>query len=426
MNFLKAIFIGSLFSLSIQCLAQKKTSSLVITKQKPNKHLVKKINEGLNDAVKQYSYLMQQVPDDQFPRTYEKGKVQPVGIHAWISGFYPGTLLYLYQFSNESSLKKEADQKLKLLKPLQFVTNTHDLGFMMYCSYGNAYRLDSEESEKEILVQSAKSLSTRFNPKVGCIQSWNNIKSLDGKRILSYPVIIDNMMNLELLFFASKVTGDPSFKDIAISHAAATMKNHLRPDYSSYHVVDYDAQTGEVKSRGTMQGFSDNSTWSRGQAWGVYGFTMAYRETKDKRFLETAQKMADYFIAHLPKDKIPYWDFNVDQPGYKPVWNYDSKKYPEPPRDASAAAIAASALIELSAYVNKEEGRKDLKTAEKILSSLLSPEYRASAEENGGFILKHGTGGFPGGIEVDVPLSYADYYFVEAMLRYKNLSEKND
>jgi chondroitin AC lyase len=369
---------------------------------------------------------MQQVPDDQFPRTYEKGKVQTVGIHAWISGFYPGTLLYLYQFSKDSSLKNEAYEKLKLLKPLQFVTNTHDLGFMMYCSYGNAYRLDSEESEKEILVQSAKSLSTRFNPKVGCIQSWNNIKSLDGKRILSYPVIIDNMMNLELLFFASKVTGDPSFKNIAISHAATTMKNHLRSDYSSYHVVDYDAQTGEVKSRETMQGFSDNSTWSRGQAWGIYGFTMAYRETKDKRFLETAQKMADYFIEHLPKDKIPYWDFNVNQPGYTPIWNYDATKYHEPPRDASAAAIAASALIELSGYVNKEEGRKELKTAEKILSSLLSSQYRTTADENAGFILKHATGGFPGGIEVDVPLTYADYYFVEAMLRYKNLSEKND
>ena len=426
MNFLKVVFICGLLFLSIQGLAQKETSSLVITKRKVNKQLLKKINDGLNDAVKQCSYLMKQLPDDQFPRTYEKDKVQTVGIHAWISGFYPGTLLYLYQFSKDSSLKKEAYEKLTLLKPLQFVTNTHDLGFMMYCSYGNAYRLDSDNSEKEILVQSAKSLSTRFNPKVGCIRSWNNIKSLDGKRVLSYPVIIDNMMNLELLFFASKVTGDPSFKNITTTHALNTMKNHLRPDYSSYHVVEYDAQTGEVKSRETMQGFSDNSTWSRGQAWGIYGFTMCYRETKDKRFLETAQKMADYFIRHLPKDKIPYWDFNVNQPGYYPVWNYDSTKYPEPPRDASAAAIAASALIELSGYVNNQESKKDLKTAEEILSSLLSSAYRSTVGENGGFILKHGTGGFPGGIEVDVPLTYADYYFVEAMLRYKNLSENND
>jgi unsaturated chondroitin disaccharide hydrolase len=424
MNFLKMVFVGILF-LSLQGVGQKKTSATVQARQKLNKQLLKKIDNGLNDGVKQYSYLMHQLPDGQFPRTHEKGKLQTVGIHAWICGFYPGTLLYLYEFSKDSSLKNEAFEKLKLLKPLQLVTNTHDLGFMMYCSYGNAYRIDSDNSDKEILVQSAKSLSTRFNPKVGCIQSWNNIKSLDGKRILSYPVIIDNMMNLELLFFASKVTGDSSFRNIAIRHAVTTMKNHLRPDYSSYHVVDYDAQTGEVKSRETMQGFSDNSTWSRGQAWGIYGFTMVYRETKDRQFLETAQKMADYFIEHLPKDKIPYWDFNVNQPGYTAVWNYDATKYPEPPRDASAAAIAASALIELSGYVNNRESKKDLKTAEEILSSLLSPAYRGRVEENGGFILKHGTGGFPGGIEVDVPLTYADYYFVEAMLRYKNLSDND-
>jgi uncharacterized protein YyaL (SSP411 family) len=188
--------------------------------------------------------------------------------------------------------------------------------------------------------------------------------------------------------------------------------------------VDYDSQTGAVRSRETMQGFSNNSTWSRGQAWGIYGFTMVYRETREQHFLETAKRMADYFIAHLPKDKIPYWDFNVNQKGYVPTWNYDPSKYPEPPRDASAAAIAASALIELSGYVNHPDSKKYLKTAEGILSILLSPAYKASVGENGGFILKHVVGGFPGGIEVDVPLTYADYYFVEAMLRYKNLSKQ--
>lgn len=392
-------------------------------KQKPKAALLKKIDQSLDGSVKQYRYLMDHLPDGQLPRTYENGKLQTVGIHAWISGFYPGTLLYLYEFSKDSALKNEAFEKLKLLQPLQFVTNTHDLGFMMYCSYGNAYRMNPDERQKEILVQSAKSLATRFNPAVGCIKSWNSIKSLDGQRMLTYPVIIDNMMNLELLFFASKASGDPSFRNIAVTHAENTMKNHLRPDYSSYHVVEYDAQTGAVKSRETMQGFSDNSTWSRGQAWGIYGFTMVYRETKDQRFLETARKMADYFIGHLPKDKIPYWDFNVNQPGFTPPWNYDPSKYPQQPRDASAAAIAASAFIELSGYLGNREGKKYFKAAEQILSSLLSPAYRAEAGENGGFILKHATGGFPGGIEVDVPLSYADYYFVEALLRYKNLAK---
>lgn len=391
------------------------------SRQLPDNHFAGKIDKALQESVKQYEYLMQHLPADAFPRSFENGKLLTTGIHGWVSGFYPGTLLYLYEFSKEAALKQEADRKLRQLEPLQFVTNTHDLGFMMYCSYGNAYRLDSDENQKNILIQSAKSLATRFNPVVGCIKSWNSIKSLDGKRTLNYPVIIDNMMNLELLFFASKVTGDPSFKNIAVTHALTTMKNHLRPDYSSYHVVDYDPETGKVKSRETQQGFSDNSTWSRGQAWGIYGFTMVYRETKDKRFLETATKMAGYFLDHLPADKIPYWDFDVNQPGYDPPWNYDASKYPEPPRDASAAAIAASALVELSGYVNKEQGQKYLDAARQILSTLISPAYRAAYGENGGLLLKHGVGGFPGGIEVDVPLSYADYYFVEALMRYKNL-----
>src|SRR5690606_5449216 len=170
---------------------------------------------------------------------------------------------------------------------LKTVTVNHDLGFMMYCSFGNALRLSDNQHYKDILIRSAKSLATRFDPRTGCIKSWDQFKSLDGKTVLKFPVIIDNMMNLELLFFASKVTGEPYYKDIAVKHAETTMKNHLRPDYSSYHVVNYDVETGEVASQETAQGFSDNSTWSRGQAWGIYGFTMTYRETKDKRFLET-------------------------------------------------------------------------------------------------------------------------------------------
>jgi chondroitin AC lyase len=234
------------------------------------------------------------------------------------------------------------------------------------------------------------------------------------------------MMNLELLFFASKATGDPYYKNIAIQHANTTLKNHFRPDFSSYHVVDYDSVTGKVKSKETEQGFSDNSTWARGQAWAIYGFTMMYRETKDPKYLTAVQKMGDYFInnPNLPKDKIPYWDFNVNQPGYTPLWNYDPNKYAVVPRDASAAAIAASALIELSGYVDKNTGKKYLQTAELILKSLSSPKYRAAVGANGGFILMHSCGGVPGDAEVDVPLIYADYYYIEALTRLDAIVKK--
>lgn len=419
-NLLKAF--GLLF-LSLACVVV--TTAQEKNDLKPKKSLLKTIDQSLNQSVKQYKFMMQQLPADKFPKSFADGQLLTSTIHAWTSGFYPGTLLYLYDFSKENDLKQEALNKLPLLEKLQFVTTTHDLGFMMYCSFGNAYRLTKQEKYKDILVQSAKSLATRFNPKVGCIKSWDKVKSWDGKTLWEFPVIIDNMMNLELLFFASQVTGDPSFKNIAVKHAETTMKNHVRPDYSSYHVINYDAGTGKVKSRETHQGFADNSTWSRGQAWGIYGFTMVYRETRDKRFLETAKKMADFFLDHpnLPKDKIPYWDFNVNQPGYTPQWKYDASKYPVISRDASAAAITASALIEMSGYLNKPEAKKYLKAAETILTSLSSETYRAEPGELGGFILKHSTGGVPSGSEVDVPLAYADYYYVEAMLRYRDLKK---
>ncbi|GEP96600.1 glycoside hydrolase family 88 protein [Chitinophaga cymbidii] len=382
-------------------------------------------DQHLQQSVQQYKYLMQHVPPDQLPRTYEKGQLLSTSPYGWISGFYPGTLLYLYEFSGDTALWNEAAKKLAIMEKLQTVTANHDLGFMMYCSFGNAYRLKPDEHTKDILVQSAKSLATRFYPKTACIKSWDRVKSLDGKRMLEFPVIIDNMMNLELLFFASRVTGDPSFKNIAVTHANTTIKNHLRPDYSCYHVVNYDPETGKPLSKETQQGFSDNSAWSRGQAWGIYGFTMVYRETKDKKYLRVAQKMADFFIHHpnLPADKIPYWDFNVGQPGYTPLWNFDPARYNPVPRDASAAAITASALIELSGYVGGKKGKEYLNTAEAMLQSLSSPRYSAKVGENGGFLLMHSSGGVPGNVEVDVPLSYADYYYTEALMRYRALKK---
>lgn len=390
---------------------------------RPQRTILQMIDTSLMQSVEQYKILTHNLKSGQWPRTFENGQLMTVTPYAWISGFYPGTLLYLYEFSGDTALLNEALHRLKNMEKLKTVTANHDLGFMMNCSFGNAYRLFNDPYDKEILIRSAKSLATRFDPRVGSVKSWSQVKSLDGQRTLDFPVIIDNMMNLELLFFASKVTGELYYKDIAVKHSETTMKNHLRPDFSSYHVVDYDIETGKVKTRETHQGFSDNSTWSRGQAWGIYGFTMVYRETGDKRFLETAQKMADFFINHpdLPEDKVPYWDFNVGQQGFNPPWKYEPEKYPSTPRDASAAAITASALIELAGYVKHKAGDNYLKAAEAMLRSLSSPAYRNEIGRNGGFILMHASGGVPGNAEVDVPLSYADYYYIEAMMRYRAL-----
>jgi unsaturated chondroitin disaccharide hydrolase len=294
---------------------------------------------------------------------------------------------------------------LEPLKKEQFNTGTHDLGFMMYCSFGNANLIEPKQEYKEILLNSARSLSSRFSPAVGCIRSWN------GKPD-EYLVIIDNMMNLKLLFWATQASGDSSFYKIAVTHANTTMKNHFRDDNSSYHVLNYNATTGAIQQKRTAQGAADESAWARGQAWGLYGYTETYRETKDIKYLEQANKIAQFILSHpgLPADKIPYWDLNA--PGI-----------PDALRDASAAAIMASALLELCTCVNKTEGKKYFNAAEMILKSLLSRTYKAAEGTNGGFILQHGVGHMPNKTEIDVPLTYADYYFVEAMIRYKNLNQ---
>ena len=373
------------------------------TKHQPDKSLLKTIDQNFVDAAAQYKVLMQNLPAEKFPKTYfpTTNKYEFSNSGWWCSGFYPGTLLYLYAQTKDEVLYKEAQRILEVLKKEQFNTTTHDLGFMMYCSFGNANLIQPSAAYKDILVTSAKSLSTRFSPVTGVIKSW------DGKAN-EYLVIIDNMMNLKLLFWTTQVTGDSSFYKIAVTHANTTMKNHFRADNSSYHVLNYNAQTGAIQQKRTAQGFSDESAWARGQAWGLYGYTETYRETKDKKYLEQANKIAAFILNHpnLPADKIPYWDFNAPN-------------IPNALRDVSAATITASALLELSGYVNKELAVKYFKTAETILKNLSTEQYKAAAGTNGGFLLKHSVGHFPAQTEIDVPLTYADYYFVEAMMRYK-------
>lgn len=371
-----------------------------------NPKMLTLIDRKLIEAAAQYQYFTKQVNDTLFPKTIKPdGTLESSRSWWWCSGFFPGTLINLNENKSNPVLQKEATHRLKLLEREKNNKGTHDLGFMMYCSYGNAQRLTPNKKYEEILVQSAKSLATRFNPKVGCIRSWNPKKPGD------FIVIIDNMMNLELLFYATKVTGDSSFYKIAVTHADKTMANHFRPDYSSYHVVDYNPENGAVVERRTHQGSHNSSAWARGQAWALYGYVTMYRETKQKKYLYLANHIAEFVLNHprLPKDKIPYWDF-------------DAKDIPNTYRDASAAAIIASSLIELATYNNGNAAKKYLSAAETMMTSLSNKPYHNDYQKDKGFLLAHSVGSLPHKSEVDVPLTYADYYYVEAMMRYKKLS----
>ena len=322
----------------------------------------------------------------------------------WTEGFFPGTLWYMYQYTNDVKWKNAADQFQNKFEGHKTRTSNHDLGFVFNCSFGNGLKLTDNPKYKETLITAGNSLITRFDPKVGAIKSWNVDGGWQAKRGWKYPVIIDNMMNLELLFKLTELTGDSKYADVAIAHANTTLKNHFREDNSSFHVIDYDPNTGNVRSKSTAQGFADDSSWARGQAWGVYGYTVCYRYTKDEKYLKKAQEIATYILQYpgTPDDGIPYWDYNADN-------------IPKAPRDASAAAITASALIELDGYT-QESYKKDI---DHILSSLASDAYTAKIGQNNDFILMHSVGSIPHNNEIDVPLNYADYYYIEALLRYQ-------
>jgi len=367
------------------------------------------IDKTLKKTVLQYTQLAKTAAEypNKIPKTFQKDSVVMADAAWWTSGFFPGTLWYIYEASKDKNIKALAEQFSARAEGQKYTTNNHDVGFMIFCPFGNALRLSPKKEYKEVIIQAAKSLSTRFNPTVGQIKSW------DDKPQWSYPVIIDNMMNLELLCAATELSGDSSFYKIAVKHADGTMKNHFRTDMSCYHVVSYDTVTGKSNAKQTWQGLNDESEWSRGQSWAIYGYSMMYRMTKEKRYLEQAVRVADYLINHpqMPKDMIPYWDF-------------DDPKIPNALRDASAGAVICSALIELSQFVPAKQSKKYLGVAEKQIRALCSPAYLADKNEIGGFILKHGVGFLPHNSEVDVPLTYGDYYFVEALLRYKKLKTK--
>lgn len=336
-----------------------------------------------------------------YPRsTNEDGTLWTSDYKWWCSGFYPGSLWLVYEYTGDERFKDLALKYQEGLEPLRYRTDDHDIGFQLMCSYGNCLRITRDSLCVPVLIDGANSLATRFDPEVGCTRSWDTKKYV-------FPVIIDNMMNLELLFKAVELGGNESLRHKAISHAFTTMKNHFREDHSAYHVLDYDPETGEILERFIGQGYSPESAWARGQAWALYSFPMVYRFTKDVEVLKHAVAVAEYIIPRLPEDCVPYWDF-------------DSPEIPNDVKDASAAAIMACGLIELSAYVDDERSQKYLGVAEKMIRSLASDTYLAAEGELYGFLLKHSTGFKLRNSEVDAPLTYADYYFLEALMRWHN------
>lgn len=388
-----------LFLLQISCISKQHDDLLLDT-----------VNHTLNIAQSQYVILADKALeyDDLLPKTYENDTVVMVNSAWWTSGFVPGTLWLLYEAGKNDMIEDYAIKLGSRVENQKYTTDNHDVGFMIYCPFGNAYRLKPQEQYRDIIIEASKSLSKRYNPKIGLIRSWD----FNADK-WQYPVIIDNMMNLEMLCATTEMTNDSIFLKMAISHADKTMENHFRDNMSCYHVVSYDTITGVPHIKQTWQGYSDESEWSRGQAWALYGYTMMYRMTGLERYKEHAIKVASYLLNHpnMPVDYIPYWDFC-------------DRKIPNSLRDASAGAVICSALLELSQYVPRNLSDKYIQVAEKQIKTLCSPEYLASKGGMGGFILKHSVGSIPHGTEVDVPLTYADYYFVEALLRYKKMKNQ--
>ena len=366
---------------------------------------VEQIAERIVDVAKaQYQLLEARLGEGMTPRGLNQdGTMKDRNVGSWTSGFFPGNLWYLYMLSPDADVLAMAERQTHTLDSLLSFPQSHDLGFQVNCSYGNAYRITGKQEHLSHIENGARALAGRFNPKAGVTLSWES--GTYGK----FPVIIDNMMNLELLTYSAKLFGADSLVDMSIKHAQTTMKNHFRDDYSCYHLVDYDPETGEVLRKATVQGYADESAWSRGQAWAVYGYTMMFRETGRQEFLAQAENIAKMLLSRLPYDGIPFWDF-------------DDPSIPHTYKDASAGAVMASAFVELSTLTkDKTLSKKCLAKAEKQIRALASKEYLAPVGENGNFLLKHSVGNLNSMAEVDSPLIYADYYFLEALYRYINL-----
>ena len=327
-------------------------------------------------------------------------------IYDWTSGFWPGILWYDYEATGDTAIRSQAIRYTECLRPLitPLHKGDHDIGFQIFCSFGNAYRLTEKEEYRDIILKGACKLARLYNPKVGTILSWPGMVKEMG---WPHNTIMDNMMNLEILFWASRNGGGKELYDIAVNHATVTMKHAFRNDGGNYHVAVYDTLDGHFIKGVTNQGYGDSTLWARGQAWAIYGYTMVYRETKDKTFLRFAEKLANLYLQRLPDDYIPYWDF-------------DAPHTADCPKDASAAAITSSALIELSNLEDNEEAaQKYRQAAVKMLETLSSAQYQGREQKPA--LIMHSTGNYPGGYEIDAAINYADYYYLQALLRYRKM-----
>lgn len=404
---IKQLLMSLLGMTLMSCGVATKDSCSSGCKHEPMQEVIKKGFERAEVQSKMMAESMKDMPN-ALPRTTDwNSKLITCDSRWWVSGFFPGTLWYLYEYTGKEEWKKWADMYTLRVEREKYTTNNHDVGFMIYCSFGNAYRLTGNERYVGVIDTASMSLCTRFDKRIDAIRSWNS-----NPKKWQYAVIIDNMMNLEMLMWASKKLDKPFYKEVAVKHADKTIAHHFRPDFSTYHVVSYDTISGLPHAKHTAQGYAHETAWARGQAWGLYGYTMMYRETKNEAYLTQAKNIAKYLLNHpnLPADKIPYWDFNAPN-------------IPDAYRDVSAGSIICSALIELSGYVDEPLKKEYLDVAETQLRVLTTPKYMAEPGTNGGFILKHSVGHLMGKSEVDVPLTYADYYYLEALLRYKKLLE---
>lgn len=405
----KSLFLTGLLICAVSCKGSKKEQ---IEKTATNTLVSIDLDKQIEDCEMQLEIAVPKLTDlTKHPRFIENYQTEWQQVDndelIWTSGFYPGILWYAYNITGNEKWKNEAIKRTEVFEDYKNITEHHDIGFMMLPAYGKGYEIGNKKEYKDILITSANSLATRFNPNAGTIKSWSNKMHPRWKQHIT---IIDNMLNLELLFLAAKNGGDKRLYDIAVKHAETTMKNHFRPDYTSWHVLEYDSITGAVLNRHTKQGYADDSRWSRGQAWGVYGYTMVYKETKDKKFLDFAQKLADKYLSLLPEDMVPCWDFDVAND-------------PKEEKDASAAAVVASALLDLSTFVEKKEDKERYYNAAlKMLKSLGGDKYSGVGKTDS--FLLHSTGAKSLGWEIDVALIYADYYYIEALSRLKTLQEQ--
>ena len=392
----------ALYRISLTAKKQQKRGRYVLKFVPPAEESMSKLRSRVADTAKaQFVLMSARLADDATPRTIlPDGSMKDCSVGSWTSGFFSGSLWMLYQLTGDKEVLELAQKETAKMASVLEYPLSHDIGFQVNCSYGNAYRITGDEQYRQLIEKAAEALAGRFNPTVGATLSWASGEKGE------YPVIIDNMMNLELLEYASKLFSSDTLQTVAIVHARTTVANHFRPDYTTWHMLDYDPSTGEVLRRVTVQGYSDDSAWARGQAWALYGFTMMFRETGLEEFLKQAENVARMLLPRIPYDGIPYWDF-------------DDPEIPFTYKDASAGAIMCSAFIELSTLTpDKALASSCLQMAEKQIRTLASPEYLAPVGTNGNFLLKHSVGNLPGGSEIDVPLPYADYYFLEALNRY--------